>query len=1336
MSNLISGKQIKNGSINIGGDNNKLNAAGDFNMGSFGLQSTKVAVNNSDLTNKAYVDALVNAVTTESTTAGNGLTMNGTTVELGGTLSQDTTIDGGSHLLTITNVEELYINANNYMTIGGGVNMVVSANEVKLYGDDSVNIESPDFFITDTTLQQRNFEVVDGNVRVYNLAGVGDRPIGVDSTGKLKTLSDTYGSNGITKTGNTFELGGTLTKNTTITTGSNTLTVAGSNGLRYATDISSNFTNRSLVDKQYVDTLVNAVTTESTTAGNGLTMNGTTVELGGQLTQDTSIISQNNDVTMSIGNIGFALNMSGAQFDASSSGINLNGTDLKIKGGSSSTNYINISTSALTQDRNISFQDKSGTVALNEDLISATSGLWSAINNLASIDTLKKPDTWSASSGLYPTTWYGQSIEAGDTWRITTAGNVGSKPVNVEDLLIALVDSPAQLDANFMIVESNRDQATETVKGVAEIATTAETTTGTNDTNIVTPLKLQQKIDTVNASLTTFGSNGITKTGNTFELGGTLNQNTTITTGSNTLTVAGSNGLRYATDISSNFTNRSLVDKQYVDTLVNAITTESTTAGNGLTMNGTTVELGGNLTKPTTIWGNKLDLVTPAYDLNDAGLYLHKNGNFFQANMANPNPSLTFNTVNSTFFSVYENQMTFNNGSAGDVNFNISNGGLTVDANQGMQFRAEQTQLYWNGSSGGAYFQVNGIGGDIFFSKNPNEYLAFNGGRLTISDGNLGGLQWNDSNSISSFSADNSQLSWVSGITTFSTNSSQLYYSADSGSNFLSLTGSGLSLKTSGTATIQVDGSNGLEYAFDYSPNYTNRSLVDKQYVDTLVNAVTTESTTAGNGLTMNGTVVELGGTLNQYTVIDADGNTFRVKNTPDFYIGGGEIGTNTQSIYSISEILYLASNDSHLIELDGSIGEFRIKAGNQNFSAILDNSSMTADRTITFQNASGTVAYLDDIVAGNTFGSNGITRIGNTFELGGILNKNTNIDVNNKLFTIEGTAGIKYYADYSAHYTNRSLVDKGYVDGLVTQAIQGLNVKTPVRVATSSNITLSGLQTIDGVTLVAGDRVLVKDQTNAQENGVYVASASTWVRSADFDANPSESEIINAFFFVSEGATYSDTGWVLTTNSPIVIDTTNLTFAQFSAAGVTQAGAGLLKTGNILSVETGNGIEIVGNNVSVNTNSSSGLTFQGTDLVVNAQHVSTTATNSAVVKIADDTNSLFIDFSSYQSNVVVLSNTSNNVSGSIGYAGTSINLSGVTLKGEPRLHVNGILYKIGFNATPSNNLAFFSPDGTTVRASIATIQNGDKIYWNPLFANSFDLDTTDSIELVYNTQL
>jgi len=144
----------------------------------------------------------------------------------------------------------------------------------------------------------------------------------------------------------------------------------------------------------------------------------------------------------------------------------------------------------------------------------------------------------------------------------------------------------------------------------------------------------------------------------------------------------------------------------------------------------------------------------------------------------------------------------------------------------------------------------------------------------------------------------------------------------------------------------------------------------------------------------------------------------------------------------------------------------------------------------------------------------------------------------------------------------------KAYVDAVK----QALDIKDSVRVATTANITIASDlnvgDTIDGITLADGDRVLVKDQSTGSENGIYVAGA-TPVRSGD--ANTSAEVTPGMFVFVEEGTANGDNGFVLTTDAPITLDTTSLTFTQFSGAGQIVAGDALSKSGNTLNVNDDN---------------------------------------------------------------------------------------------------------------------------------------------------------------------
>lgn len=112
------------------------------------------------------------------------------------------------------------------------------------------------------------------------------------------------------------------------------------------------------------------------------------------------------------------------------------------------------------------------------------------------IDKTLKPALGYAPNGsnTYPTTYDGRGVQQGDTFRMANAGTVGTQLVNTDDLLIANVDDPAQVDVNWQIIESNRDQATETVKGVLQIATDAKMNAETDDATAVTPKKLKTRL--------------------------------------------------------------------------------------------------------------------------------------------------------------------------------------------------------------------------------------------------------------------------------------------------------------------------------------------------------------------------------------------------------------------------------------------------------------------------------------------------------------------------------------------------------------------------------------------------------------------------------------------------------------------------------------------------------------------------------------------------------------------------------------------------------------------------------------------------------------------------
>ena len=140
---------------------------------------------------------------------------------------------------------------------------------------------------------------------------------------------------------------------------------------------------------------------------------------------------------------------------------------------------------------------------------------------------------------------------------------------------------------------------------------------------------------------------------------------------------------------------------------------------------------------------------------------------------------------------------------------------------------------------------------------------------------------------------------------------------------------------------------------------------------------------------------------------------------------------------------------------------------------------------------------------------------------------------------------------------------------GFVEATSQGLDVKDSCVAATTGNITISTAlnngDTIDGVTLSTNDRVLVKDQSTASQNGIYIVGSSP-ARADDLAAG---ADAAGMFTFVEQGTVNADNGFVCTSNKgSAVVGTNNLTYAQFSGAGQITAGDGLDKSGNTLSLD------------------------------------------------------------------------------------------------------------------------------------------------------------------------
>ena len=142
----------------------------------------------------------------------------------------------------------------------------------------------------------------------------------------------------------------------------------------------------------------------------------------------------------------------------------------------------------------------------------------------------------------------------------------------------------------------------------------------------------------------------------------------------------------------------------------------------------------------------------------------------------------------------------------------------------------------------------------------------------------------------------------------------------------------------------------------------------------------------------------------------------------------------------------------------------------------------------------------------------------------------------------------------------NQDIANKFYVDTVA----QGLGPKAACSAGTTANITLSGLQTIDGYSVTAGQRVLVKNQTASAENGIYIASASAWTRATDMDT---WAEVPGAYTVLLNGTSNADTGWVCTATATGTIGVTAMPWVQFSGSATYFAGTGLTLASNTFSI-------------------------------------------------------------------------------------------------------------------------------------------------------------------------
>lgn len=438
------------------------------------------------------------------------------------------------------------------------------------------------------------------------------------------------------------------------------------------------------------------------------------------------------------------------------------------------------------------------------------------------------------------------------------------------------------------------------------------------------------------------------------------------------------------------------------------------------------------------------------------------------------------------------------------------------------------------------------------------------GGMLTGNTENGIAVTYDDANALINFDVDDFTVTFAGGDVTgsftitnqASVNNIALTIEPNSVALGTDTTGNYVSTLTDAGNTNIVVSNSGTETAA------VTVDLSETGVKDSNSNTWGADTYTFGSSTAIPQFTVDKWGRLTSATTVSLNANSYGTFNVTDTDSGYTWAETGNITAGSNADSMTFVSGEGIDIDVDSTNEAILIRnIGVRSVAGTTNQISVTASTgdSVTFSTP-------QDIHTGATPTFAGLTLTG---ELDAGANKLTNLAEP----TADSDAATKYYVD---------------------AARTGLDVKASVRVTTTANITLSGTQTIDSVAVVAGDRVLVKDQTDASENGIYVVASGSWSRSDDAD-QPAELNP-GTFVFVEEGsATYANSGWVVSSDGSLTIGTDDIEWVRFSGTGQIIAGDGLSKTGNQLDVEVdGNkGLEIVNDQIGIKSAvAGDGLTY------------------------------------------------------------------------------------------------------------------------------------------------